>query len=100
MSDDDLGPLPQLKAFTLTGPAHFSVQAFVLVRIQDTKDTLGTDWQGLGARFSKWSFEQKLYATKILTSGGGYFEAMCPPEDAEKIRAWLTEQGGQDQTVV
>jgi len=95
MSDDDLGPLPKLKAFTLTGPAHFAVQPLVLIRIQDTKDTLGENWEGLGLRFLKWCFEQKVYSVRTMTSGGGYFEALFLPEDADRITAWLLEQGGK-----
>jgi hypothetical protein len=97
-SDDDLGPLPQLKAFTLTGPALFAVQPLVLVRIQDTKDTLGEHWEGLGSRFMKWSGENQIPIVKFLTSGGGYFEALFLPEDAGKIMTWLLEQGGQSKS--
>jgi hypothetical protein len=97
---NSLGPLPQLKAFTLTGPAHFTVQPVVLVQIQDTKDTLGGDWNGLAARFGKWSRDNKVHAVRYVSSGGGALEAYFSPEDAERIRAWLVEQGGQEEPAV
>lgn len=99
MSDYDLGPLPQLKAFTLTGSAQFVIQPFILIRIQDTKDTMSPEG-GLGQRFIKWTGENQILIVKLITSGGGYVEALFLPEHAEKIRAWLHEQGGQDKSLV
>lgn len=100
MSDDDLGPLPTLKAYTLTGPAYFAVQSLVLIRIQDTKDTMGVEGGGLAQRCMLWALNNRILAVKYLTSGGGYFEALFNLEDAEKISAWLVEHGGQDQSLV
>ncbi len=101
MSDaDGLGPLPKLKAFTLAGPATFTLQPLVRVHIQDTRDTMGSDWSGLCTRFSEWAYKNRILYVKGESSGGGAFTAYYLPADAERIRAWLAEQGGQEAPTV
>jgi hypothetical protein len=95
---NDLGPLPQLRAFSLTGPAHFTLQPVVLVQIQDTKNT--GPWDGLASRFTQWARENRILAIRYASSGGGSLEAYYSLEDAERIRAWLLKQGGQEDIPV
>ncbi len=95
-----LDDFPTLKVYHLTGPARFSVQPLVCVRIQDTKDTYGEGREGLASRFMAWCNESKTCEVRFASSGGGAVEVYFDPKDAEKIRTWLLEQGGQDETMV
>lgn len=90
MSDDD--DFPVLKAYRINGPAQFGVQPVVWVSIQDTQDTM-TPEGGLCGRFMNWCVSQRFWTMFPGSSGGGAFTGAFHPQHAEKIRAWLTEQG-------
>lgn len=51
------------------------------------------DDDGLVGRLLDWSMKAKVYSLRGMTSGGGIYTALYLPEDAEKVLAWLAEQG-------
>ncbi len=82
-----------LKAYTIEGPAQFTILPTTYVFIQDTKDTL-KDGEGLVGRFFKWTAEQDIYPSiRGGHSGGGSHAGYYATEDAVRILAWLLEQG-------
>jgi len=88
-----LGPLPVLKAYTLTGPATFTAEPVVWVHLQCTADTMDLVHRLLGF-MSEHNIYQEPYGSR---SGGGVFSAAFKPEDAERIKAWLLEQGARQR---
>lgn len=89
-----------LTAYTLEGPAEFELQELIWVTIQDTKDTLKEDpTESLGYKFMKWCWDQAIYSPiRAGATGGGFHYYGYPIEHAEKIRAWLLENGGVERT--
>ena len=82
--------LPILKAYTLKGPAKFTVTPCVQINLQCTKDSLTLE-RALYAFMN----ESEIYPLFGGISGGGHHVAYYSEQDAGKIKAWLKEQGAK-----
>lgn len=81
----------ELKAYSLNGPAQLKLIPAVQVQLQDTKDTIA---DSMVPRLFKWLMANEIYPVlRGGISGGGLYIGHYTTGDAEKIRAWLLEQG-------
>jgi len=48
---------------------------------------------GLVGRFLKWGLDTSTYAAFSSSCGGGGYVGYFHPEDAEKVKTWLLENG-------
>lgn len=85
----------KLPAYERTGRARFQITKTVDIQVQETIDTLEDPRGGLVLRLLRFIGEHELYPCRGGTSGGGFYCASHYVEDAEKIEAFLREQGAE-----
>ncbi len=74
----------------------FSMPTVVAVKIRGEGGRFPglPDDGGLVKRFLRWSLDSKIYSVVPAGhSGGGSYLGFYEPKDAEKVRAWLLENG-------
>lgn len=52
---------------------------------------------GLVKRFSAWLRDEDILPARGIAAGPGIYEAIFHPEDGERVRAWLLEQGCHEE---
>lgn len=80
----------KLRAYRITGSAMFDAVPLVHIRVQETTDT-----HGLVGRLLGWMLTERIYSAYRTggATGGGFMSHHFEPADAEKIVAWLKENG-------
>lgn len=80
----------KLRAYTLRGPALFSLTPVVWVKVQFTQDNVKV----LELEFHEFMVREKIYPEiRAGSSGGGAYSYAFTAEDAAKIKAWLVAKG-------
>jgi len=82
--------LPTARKYWLEGAAGFGVERLVHVWVQETLDV-----HGLVERLQAWRIENEIPVLRSGSRGIGYIELVLREEDAERVIAWLREQGAE-----
>lgn len=99
MASDEITRRQAEEGSTPTGTSKctFSIGYVVVVKIRGEGGGRGylPDDGGLVQRFNQWTLDEEVYSLNINGgySGGGGYMGFYTPEDAEKVQAWLLENG-------